>query len=95
MTNLKRLAQLTEAVLKVPRHMQEELLAYLDDRRPPCRFLSHVLANDLYGAACCADESNAASLFQWANVLHWLPGNAWGSQQAISNYLSTTAPRDD
>lgn len=76
----------------IPERMQGALIRYFDKRIPPGDFLQAVLSNDLIESFGRADYENAT---QMRAYILWLynevPGRAngaWGSRQAVKNWLN-------
>lgn len=65
------------------------LKRYIENRIPPGSFLLAVLSNDLREACGRADDNNRRLIFE---TVAWLynefPCNAWGSKEAVHDWLS-------
>lgn len=73
---------------KLPIHMQEGIQAYIEQGRPPDRFLYAVLSNDLVHSYCHADSENAAAMPKWASFLYnEAPIDSWGSKKAVDAWI--------
>lgn len=72
----------------LPEHMQGAFKRYIENGIPPGGFAEAILANDLVGAARCADHINCHLLFEYAR---WLseecPRAAWGSYEAVEEWI--------
>ena len=65
------------------------LLRYVNKGYMPGDFLTAVLTNDLFGAVGRADVDNIAALPEIVKfVYNEVPGNAWGSIQAVKEYAN-------
>jgi len=68
----------------IPERTLASLERYVQDRVPPGGFLLAVLTNDLLGAVSRADKENLAALPEIVSyVYHEIPGNCWGSKDAV------------
>ena len=77
----------------IPDHLQPGLLAYFTVRRPVGSFLTACLENDLRQAALCADDTSARALKGIVEFLAWhAPANAWGSTDAVAEWLTSSEP---
>lgn len=81
------------AIERVPEHLRDGLLRYLDLHIRPGHFLTAVLENDLREAMGRADIGSRAGLFDLVGYLYnKAPGGAWGSKQAVKLWLSPAIP---
>lgn len=71
----------------IPEHIQNGLVAYVNNRYLPGMFLEKVLCKDL-GAVVYADEESLKSLKE---IFLWLynnaPASCWGSPILFNNWL--------
>ena len=79
--------------MTVPDHMIDALRRYAASHIEPGDFLLAVLRNDLRGAVMRADDINIGLIPAYvAYCYNELPGNCWGSPEAVRAWL---ARRDD
>ena len=72
----------------VPEHTRESLENYLFRGFRPGSFLTYVLSNNLAGACGSCDHINREALIDIVKFIeHRVPGSAWGSPQAVANWL--------
>ena len=65
------------------------LTRYLYAGIEPGHLLTAVLANDLAGAVCRADETSLKDLPDIVKMIYnYAPGNAWGSREKVRNYIA-------
>jgi len=74
----------TEAI---PEHMRESAREYVLHGRQPSHFLYTILQNDLVQAGRRADPQNARCLTGWARYLDNIPMAAWGSPEAVAEWI--------
>ena len=75
----------------LPKHMRKSARAYVEDGHEPGEFLVAVLSNDFIKAHRCADDINREAMFAWAEWIWWeCPANAWGSKEAVKNWVART-----
>ena len=73
---------------KIPAHMREGIMLYVERRVKPGSFLMAVLENDFVQIVGRADETNIRYLPQWAELLHWeIPSKCWGSPEKVKAWL--------
>jgi hypothetical protein len=72
----------------LPERMGKEAKAYIEDRIPPCGFLSAVLCNDLNLAANRGDRNNQQALLAWGKWLNTIPMDAWGDWDSVVEWCS-------
>ena len=73
---------------KIPEHMRESVILYVDHGIPPGGFLRAVLENNLTEAAAQADEINKHHLYDWACVMYnEIPQIARGSREMVDRWL--------
>lgn len=78
----------------IPDYMHASLLGYICERHPVGTFLRAVLSNDLFGAACNADEQNEVHLRDYVLFLHnHAPSGCWGSAEHYSFWTTTKEPK--
>lgn len=75
------------AEYKVPEHIHDALVSWVEERNPPGGFLQAVLCNDLKEAFVRADETNRNALFE---IVTWLyneaPSSCWGSPECVHGW---------
>jgi len=72
----------------ISNHTKESLERYVNHRIQPGGFLTAVLSNDLFGAVGSADSFSRVALADICQYIYnEVPGNAWGSRDAVRNYL--------
>lgn len=72
----------------IPQRTLAQLNAYTQKRRPVGGFLTAVLSNDLQLAVTLADRDNLRALKPICQyVYNQLPGDCWGSLEAVEQYL--------
>jgi hypothetical protein len=73
---------------RIPEHMHEGLLRYIEAGVPPGHFLEAVLCNDLKHACMRADAVNQQCLFDYIQFLYqYAPSIAWGSPQKYQEWI--------
>ena len=73
---------------RIPEHMRASVRAYVEGGKPPGGFLLAVLSDRFMAAIMCADETNLASIAEWAAfVWNELPGNVWGSPDKVDAWI--------
>lgn len=76
-----------KGVTKLPEHMQESVLAWIERGQKPGRFLSAVFANDLHAAAVSADDKNIEALPAYARFLfNDAPSECFGSPELAARW---------
>lgn len=76
----------------IPAHTLAALDRYVNHRLQPGGFLTAVLSNDLFSAVGRADSQNKLALAEICQYIYnEVPGNAWGSSDAVRNYLKGQA----
>ena len=80
----------------IPVDTKESINQYVAKHCPVGGFLKAVLSNDLFSAMGRADENNRANLFDIISYL-WneVPGNCWGSPEAVQSWLHPEEAQDD
>jgi len=74
---------------RIPAHMLDSLLAYVDDRRPVGHFLTAIICNDLKEAVNCADDENLRNLPAYVGYLYnEAPMICWGSKEKMYKWLA-------
>lgn len=72
----------------IPQLTLDSLNRYINRRVQPGGFLTAVLSNDLFGAVSRADSQNKLALTEICEYIYnEVPGNAWGSYDAVRNYI--------
>lgn len=72
----------------IPNHTLAALDRYIKHRIQPGSFLTAVLSNDLFGAVARADRENKLALSEICQLIYnEVPGNAWGSSDAVRDYI--------
>ena len=72
----------------IPEHTLAALDRYVNHRLQPGGFLTAVLSNDLFSAVGRADSQNKLVLAEICQYIYnEVPGNAWGSYDAVRKYL--------
>lgn len=81
-------ASLLESYPGLPTHIQDDLVAFVQEGRPLGHFLTAVLSNDLRGAIAHADQEAEASL---GAVVRWLqsraPAGCWGYPELVCRWV--------
>lgn len=81
---------------KIPPHIKDALLRYLQFGCPPGSFLTAVLTNDLRGALGHADKESLEALKPiWMFTVNVLPGLAVGNSDDVSRWIGNEALRRD
>jgi len=76
----------------ISNNTKESLERYVNHRIQPGGFLTAVLSNDLFGAVTRADRENKLALSEICQYIYnEVPSNAWGSSDAVHNYLKGQA----
>jgi hypothetical protein len=79
----------------VPEYMHDGYILYLLHGIPPGDFLLAVLTNNLRDACGRADNDNARALSRHVYFLYnYAPGNAWGSVDDVTRWLTLCRERD-
>lgn len=75
---------------RLPKHIQEGMRNYIENRCRPGGFLHAVLSNDLTGAVARGDASSVAGLRDIVMFLLNEPvdGICWGSPGAVTRWLA-------
>ena len=74
----------------IPNHTLAALDRYIKHRIQPGSFLTAVLSNDLFGAVARADRENKLALSEICQYIYnEVPGNAWGSLDAVRDYIKS------
>jgi hypothetical protein len=72
---------------KIPPTTMAALLRYVNKGYMPGHFLTAVLTNDLFEAVGQADVDNIQALPEIVKFVYTeVPGNAWGSKEAVREY---------
>lgn len=72
---------------KVPPHMQEGVINYLENGVHPGGFLSELLQGKI-SAFFHADATNRACMQSWVDFLYQdMPGLAWGTEDRFNQWL--------
>ena len=70
----------------VPERLRNSIRMWVEDGRPPGRFLQCVLTNDL-ASACTGDSENTAALGNIVHFLRWhCPRDCWGSPENFRSW---------
>lgn len=81
------------AIARVPEHLREGLVRYLEEHIQPGHFLMAVCSNDLSEAMGRADVESRAGLFELCSYLYnFAPTPAWGSKRAVEAWLKPPMP---
>lgn len=73
----------------IPSPVYQALKNYLVYRRPAGDFVMAVLRNNLHESLSRADSTNLESLPIIVHFIYWsVPGNSWGSDERVKNWLS-------
>jgi hypothetical protein len=76
----------------LPSHLRDGMRRYLEEGIPTGGFLRAVLENDLMGAVKRASPgTNLLALVDW--LLEHAPADAWGSVEAVSNWIQRPGAR--
>jgi len=79
---------------KIPQHIRDTLLRYLQFGCPPGSFMTAVLSNDLRGALSNADAASLDGLKSiWLFTVNEMPGLAVGGSDDVSRWISDEALR--
>lgn len=74
--------------MRVPRHMHEGIVAYIESGRPVGDFLRSVLENDLRGACAHADDFNIRNIPATVAFLYnYAPSECWGDPAKVSAWV--------
>ena len=69
---------------------RESVRMYIEEKLHPGDFLASVAANDLFGAAWCADEENRERLADIATFFwRYAPGSSVSSQANVDAWLAS------
>ena len=72
----------------LPRHMQDDMKAYIERGVPQGFFMRAIIANDFVHAAIAADCQNRYRLFEYARFLHdEAPMVCWGNYDAYKKWV--------
>jgi len=73
---------------RIPEHMRDAVLDYVNNGREPGGFLGAVLTNNLVEAFSRADHINTEAMRDWAHLLYWeLPCDCWGSEEIVEAWI--------
>lgn len=73
---------------KIPEHMKQGVVNYVELGYRPGSFLNAVLGNDLATAGFYADDYNRNAWREWADVLDFvLPKKSWGSAEIVNAWI--------
>jgi len=73
----------------IPFYMHQPICQYVNNHRPPGKFLKAVLKNNLSESIIRADAQNLAALKDWIFLLHnFMPFNCHGSVENYQNWIS-------
>lgn len=74
---------------KVPEHMREGLVLYIEHGVKPGSFMSAVLSNDLRTACAQADDINRHRIWDIVSFLYsYAPNRCWGSPEALKDWVA-------
>lgn len=80
--------QMKERDTHVPLHLQEGLVAYIIDGRPPGDFLYYLLCNDLTGAIMHGDPVSIMHLKTiMVFIYNYAPGGCWRSKESVNAWI--------
>lgn len=72
----------------LPATIRSEVQEYIEHGIPMCEFMENVAECDLAGAACWADDANAAQL---VSIVRWFvayaPMECWGSAARVKAWV--------
>ncbi len=72
---------------KIPEHIHEGLIAWIQRAQPPGHFLQAVINNDLRGACNRADEDNQSKIWNIVFFLtNYAPNGCWGYANAVEHW---------
>lgn len=73
-----------EGLDRIPAHMHEGIIAYIETGRPIGGFLNALLSNDLKETFARADDQNGRCIREWVQYLYaYAPRGCWGSQERV------------
>jgi len=73
----------------LPQHMWPALYRYICKGIPMGSFGSALMADELVGSFCCADEDNLRAMKAWASWLYSrCPRGAWGSEERMRAWIA-------
>lgn len=72
----------------IPSYMHGGIERYVHDGVKPGDFLTAVFENNLMKAAMRADDNNLHLLLEYARLLYNLPGNCFGSPEAVKKWIA-------
>lgn len=79
-----------------PHDIRQCIQDYVTKGWEPGSFVQYVLANNLTGAWCCADDNNRYYL---PHIVAWMyqhiPAQAWGSAERVGQWLASIAKQKD
>lgn len=79
-----------------PERMVRAMRRYVEHHQPVGDFLTAVLSNNLRMAFRCADDENKPLIEEYVKWAHWeIPGNAWGSREAVKAWLEKGTKTQD
>lgn len=67
----------------IPEHMRFAVINYVCLGKPIGGFLTSLLSNDFYRTCTRADGINNIRLVAYAQLLNYLPGACWGSEETV------------
>lgn len=73
----------------IPEHMHGAIARYVEHGIRQGQFLTAILSNDFMEAMGRADTENMAAIQGWAHFLYnYVPGNCYGSPQAVKEWMA-------
>jgi len=72
--------------LCIPEHMHIGVLTWVAVGLKPAGFLRSVMQNRFYEATALADPENRARLWEWGQLLTYLPLGCWGSPERVEEW---------
>ena len=74
----------------IPKHMQESMIRYVEDKIAPGSFLSSVIRNDLFGAVNNADSENIGLIKVYVRWFYNIaPYGCFGSLDKMKNWIAS------
>lgn len=79
----------------IPPKTLKAIRNYVEHGVRPGDFLCAVLCNDLFKAIMAADAENREALDEIVHELYWnVPGDCWGSPEAVAAWLKKKAKEE-
>ena len=79
-----------DGLSKLPAHMVDSVIRYIDYGIPPGHFLTAVFSNQFVGAFHRADDTNIVYMKAWASFIYNdAPGNSHGSPSHVRDWIKS------